>query len=264
MEWYHYLVAAVGGVLAGGINTLAGNGSALTLTILTELIGLPGNVANATNRIGVVAHSVAGMGAYYRNGLLKLGRSRSIILLMMVGSVGGIFTAMQVSNEQFLGVFRFLMIFMLLVILVKPERWLQESDMNRKLPLWISGPLFLAIGFYGGFIQMGMGIFFLAIMVLAAKYSMLESNVVKNTVTALYTLLAVVIFQFNGMVSWPAGLTIALGQAIGGYFTASFASRHPRSNVWAHRVLVFVVVVSILQLFGLSSGIAYLKNFMAH
>ncbi len=260
MEWYHYLVAAIGGVLAGAINTLAGNGSVLTLTILTELVGLPGNVANATNRIGIVAHSVAGMGAYYRNGMLKLGRSQTIILLILAGSVAGIYTAMQVSNEQFLGIFRFLMVLMLFVILIKPERWLQESDLSRKLPLWASTPLFLGIGFYGGFIQMGMGIFFLAIMVLAARYSLMESNVVKITVTALYTLLAVVIFQVNGMVSWPAGLSIAAGQALGGYFTASFASRHPKANIYAHRVLVVVVILSILQLFGLYSGIAHLLD----
>jgi hypothetical protein len=142
------------------------------------------------------------------------------------------------------------MVFMLFVILIRPERWLQESDLSRGFPLWISVPLFLALGFYGGFIQMGMGIFFLAVMVLAARYSLAESNVVKITVSALYTLLAVLVFQYNGLINWPAGLSIAVGQALGGYFTAHFASRHPRASVWAYRVLVVVVVLSILQLFG--------------
>jgi hypothetical protein len=117
-------------------------------------------------------------------------------------------------------------------------------------------PLFIAIGFYGGFIQMGMGIFFLAVMVLAARYSLAESNVVKITVSALYTLLAVLVFQYNGLVNWPAGLSIAGGQALGGYFTANFASRHPGANIWAHRVLVAVVILSIVQLFGLPGLVA--------
>jgi uncharacterized membrane protein YfcA len=52
LHWYHYAIAIIGSAVAGSINTLAGNGSAITLTILTELLGLPGNMANGTNRVG--------------------------------------------------------------------------------------------------------------------------------------------------------------------------------------------------------------------
>ena len=54
LEVYHYVIAIVGGLFAGILNTLAGNGSAITLTILTELLQLPGNLANGTNRVGIV------------------------------------------------------------------------------------------------------------------------------------------------------------------------------------------------------------------
>ena len=50
----HMIIAVAGAFAAGVINALAGNGSVITLTILTELIGLPGNVANGTNRVGVL------------------------------------------------------------------------------------------------------------------------------------------------------------------------------------------------------------------
>ena len=42
-----------GGLLAGVLNTLAGGGSLLTVPLLV-LLGLPGTVANGTNRIGVL------------------------------------------------------------------------------------------------------------------------------------------------------------------------------------------------------------------
>jgi len=50
MEFHHYIIAIIGGGLAGIINTLAGNGSAITLTILTEVLQLPGNLANGTQK----------------------------------------------------------------------------------------------------------------------------------------------------------------------------------------------------------------------
>ena len=42
-----------GGLFAGIVNTLAGGGSLLTVPLLV-LLGLPGTVANGTNRIGVL------------------------------------------------------------------------------------------------------------------------------------------------------------------------------------------------------------------
>ncbi len=246
-----YGIAIVGSALAGGINTLAGNGSAITLTILTELLGLPGTVANGTNRVGIVAQSLASNISFYRNDKINLKASWLYILFTVIGAIAGIIVATKVSNEQFREVFRFLILLMLIVILVKPKRWLRETDQSAPLSWWIAMPLFLALGFYGGFIQMGMGVFFLAIMVLVAKFSLIDSNVVKTLVVGLYTILAVVIFAAQGLIHWQFGLLMAVGQTAGGYFTAEFASKYEKANVWAHRLLVVVVILAVIKLFDL-------------
>lgn len=251
LEWYHYLIAVLGSALAGSINTLAGNGSAITLTILTELIGLPGNLANGTNRVGVFTQSLAGTYAFYRNGKLTVRRSSLPIVVNVIGAIIGVVVAVNVSNEEFKSVFRFLMVAMLFVILVKPKRWLRETDTSRQANPWIAIPLYLALGFYSGFIQMGMGVFFLAVMVLYAHYSLIDANAVKLVVVALNTLLVIVIFQFQGLISWHIGLMMAVGQTAGGYFTAHYASRYPQANVWAHRLLIIVVILAIIKMFNL-------------
>ena len=251
MEWHHYIIAILGGTFAGAVNTLAGNGSAVTLTILTEVIGLPGNLANGTNRVGVLTQSWASSLAFYRNGKLHLGKSKLYIVSTIIGAVGGVIVAIWVSNEQFKSVFSYLMILMLFVILVKPKRWLRETDESLKPNPWIAIPLFLALGFYGGFIQMGMGVFFLAIMVLGAKYSLLDSNVIKSFVVAAYTVVVLAIFQYKGLVDWRVGGILAIGQTTGGYLTAYYASQYPEANLWAHRLLIVVVFIAIIKLFNL-------------
>ena len=72
MEPYVYIIAIIGSAIAGAINVMAGNGSAITLTILTELVGLPGNMANATNRIGVLTQTWASNYAFYQKGKIDL------------------------------------------------------------------------------------------------------------------------------------------------------------------------------------------------
>lgn len=251
MSWIELVLALIGGLFAGSINTLAGNGSAITLTIFTELLGLPGNMANGTNRVGVFAQTSAGAWAFYRQGKLDYPRQKTYIWLTAAGALGGMSLALVVSNEQFMGVFRFFMIAMLGVILVRPKRWLRESDPDFELSNWIKVPLFLAIGFYGGFLQMGMGIFFLAAMVLAAHFSIIEGNAVKLLVIGIYTIVALALFQWKGLIHWQFGLTVAVSQMLGGYVTALFAARHPKANVWAHRLLVVVVILAIFKLFDI-------------
>lgn len=251
MEWYLYAIAIIGGFFSGVINTLAGNGSAITLTILMEVLGLPSDLANGTNRVGVLTQTSASSLAFYRNGKLNLNRSSTYIVITVLGAILGVFAALNVSNEDFRSIFRFLMLFMLVVILVRPKRWLRATDLDYKLSKRWSFPLFLAIGFYGGFIQMGMGVFFLAIMVLIARYSIMEANAVKLAVIAIYTLIVVAIFEYQGLIDWKIGLIIASGQTLGGYLTAHYASKYEGANVWAHRLLVVVVIAAIIKLFDL-------------
>jgi uncharacterized membrane protein YfcA len=250
LAWYHIVFILIGSALAGGINTLAGNGSAITLTILTELIGLPANMANGTNRVGIFTQSLTGMWAFHKNGKLEVKRSWLPVVLASIGAIAGVIVAVNVSNESFKSVFRALLVVMLVVILVKPKRWLRETDKAYQPNIFIAIPLYLGIGFYGGFIQMGMGIFFLAIMVLFARYSLIEANGLKLVIISIYTSLVILIFQSQGLINWKAGLLMAVGQSTGGYLTAHYASRYPQANVWAHRLLIAVVLLAILKLFN--------------
>jgi uncharacterized protein len=248
-DWLLIIIGIVGGFFAGIINTLAGNGSAITLSILTEVMGLPGNVANGTNRIGIFSQTFMGVVGFKRGGKLDLSASMPYILWPVIGALPGIWLAVNISHEEFRSVFGFMLIVMLVVILVKPSRWLKELDV-KPMPFkwWYSIPL-LALGFYGGFIQMGMGIFFLALMVLMVGYDLIRANAVKVFIVAIFTLAAIAVFEWKGLIDWRLGSIIAIGQATGGYLTAKYASRFPAAQVWAYRLLIISVLGSILKIF---------------
>ncbi len=251
MDALTIILSVGGGILAGIINTLAGNGSAITLLILTELLGLPPNVANASNRLGVFSGSASAAAIFYRNGQLKIRSNFHIVLPALIGAAVGVWLATIVSNDQFLWVFKIMLVVMLGVILVNPKKWLIKTVRENSVSPFILWPLFLAIGFYGGFIQMGMGIIFLAAMVLGARYSIIDANVIKTWIVSLYTILCIAIFQYKGLISWPQGLLLALGQVGGGLLAANFAINNPKANLWAYRLLVVIVIWAILRLFGI-------------
>ena len=244
-------IAIAGGFFAGFVNTLAGNGSAVTLTILSEIIGLPGNLANGTNRIGILAQTMFSLPIFLKNNQPAIRKGKRILIWILIGSVFGIWLAVSVSNEQFKTVFSYLMLVILGIVLVKPKRWLQSTDLDYELPIVIEAIVYLAIGFYAGFIQMGMGIIFLAVTVLIARYDLIDANAIKNIAVFLLTIIAIIIFHNQGMLDWKIGLTIAIGQASGGWTAARFATNNPKANLWAYRILILVLIFAIIKLFDL-------------
>jgi uncharacterized membrane protein YfcA len=244
-----YAIAIIGALIAGGINTLAGNGSAITLTILTEILGLPPNLANGTNRIGIFMQSAIASVVFQNNGKLNALKYKKYVIPIIIGAIAGGILAINVSNEQFKAVFKFMMVFMFIAVLVKPKRWLRPTDDDFNPKWYVYIPLLLALGFYGGFIQMGMGIFFLIIMVLGMRINLIESNAIKGFVIAVYTLLLIAIFHYQEMIDWKLGGIMAVGQTLGGYLTAKFASKYKKADQVAYYVLIVVMVLAIFKLF---------------
>lgn len=249
MEFYQIIIAIVGGFLAGVINTLAGNGSAITLSILTEVMGLPGNVANGTNRIGIAFQTLISSYTFHKAGVLRVENQWRPISVVTIGALIGIGTALYVSHAQFMFVFKYLIVLMFLLLLIHPKRWIQPQVSGRPWPRPILYSGLLLLGFYGGFIQMGMGLFFLAIAVLGARYTLLQANALKVMVVALYTLLAIAIFAWQGRMAWTIGLTLGIGQLLGGWLTTRYAVRYPAINKLAYGLLIVAVGLAILSLF---------------
>lgn len=251
LELHHYLLAIGGGFVAAIMNTLAGYGSIITLTILMDVLGLPATVANGTNRVNILANGVAGIIGYQKNGKLDLKSGKWIIIIVCIGAVVGVLTAVSVSNEQFRSVFKYLVVVLFLSIIVNPNRWIRETSEVVNLPWWKILLIYFPIGFYGGFIQMGMGIVFLMATVLVSKYTIIKANALKLVVLVCYTILSLAIFHYNGLVDWKIGGVLSIGTAIGGYLTANYASKVKNANLYAYWLLVVIVLFLLIRTFAL-------------
>ena len=235
------------GFAAGFINTLAGSGSLITLPLLIFL-GLPATVANGTNRVGVLVQNIVSVAAFRKRNMLD---GRGGLLLSIPAIVGAIIGAQLAVNldeallKRTIGV---LMVVMLIVVLVRPKRWLEGHGRNPK-----PGPLqfiiFFGIGVYGGFIQAGVGIFLLAGLVLGAGYDLVRANAVKALIVLMFTIAALFVFVLNDQVRWDLGLLLAAGNAAGAWVAAHMAV--DRGAQFVRWVLIAILLVSAAGLLGI-------------
>lgn len=242
-----YILLLIAGVLAGVVNTLAGSGSLLTLPALI-LLGLPANVANGTNRVGVVLQNIVAAASFKRNGALDVRGALLLSIPSVVGAVLGAQIAVNLDEAMMERVIGAVMVVMLVVMLLRPERWLQGTLLE--LP---RGPLafkhivsMFLIGMYGGFIQVGVGIFVLAALVLSVGYDLVRANAVKVLVILVFTISSLMVFANNAQVNWLAGVVLGCGNMLGAWWAARMATT--KGAAWVRWVVLATVAVSAAYL----------------
>lgn len=209
--------------------------------------GLAPNVANGSNRIGILSNCVIGAYSFYKNGKLSIQRARVYVIISLIGAIPGVIVATQVSDAQFRNVFRILVVTLFFFMLTKPSKWLIQKTLDIEVNWYLTIPIFLAVGFYGGFIQFGLGLFILAALVLMNKIELIEANAIKLALIAVYTVVVLAIFEYHGLVNWYQGALLAIGQGIGAYYTAKYASNNEYVRKWTFYLLIIIVILIILR-----------------
>lgn len=262
MSTSDYLLLFGGGLLAGVINTLAGNGSAITLSLLIFL-GLPANVANATNRIGVLVQtftSVVSLKKTPRTHMM-FKDSRWFFIPSVIGSIIGALLAVDIDPQILKYVIGSIMLLLLFTLLNNPKKWLKATNLSKshKTPLnWI---LIFAIALYGGFIQMGIGIMLLSVLVLLVEYSLRDANIIKLVLALVFIIPAFFIFLLSGDMEWIPGLVLAAGSAVGAVIGARYILFMPKANIYVRWLLIVILSVSSVTMLGIHKLLLNLFNF---
>jgi uncharacterized protein len=244
-----FLLALFIGMLAGLINTLAGNGSAITLSFLIEIMGLPPNIANGTNRIGILMQSSAATRTFYKKGHIDLRKEKRLIALVVLGAIAGTMTAILAGNNSFLFVYKWMLVLLLITLFIQPGEWTKKEEKNTRIPPFILYILTLLLGFYAGFIQMGMGILLLALLVLGNRYTLLRANVLKSLLVFILTIFTVILFHYHQMIHWTMGLTLGLGQAVGAHWASKQLIHLPMANLWTYRLMILIIAGALIKAF---------------
>lgn len=248
-----YLILFTAGVGAGFINTLAGGGSTLTLTALI-FFGLDSGVANATNRIGILIQNAAGVYNFNKHLDLKkevLAKIHIFIMAICGGIIGSFFAAeieSHIFDKIIVGVFIFLLV---LMILPKSNR----NNNKKKIPFWIESLIFLIVGLYGGFIQVGIGFILLASLNLIESYDLVKANAIKLVIVLFYTIPVVVVFAFKSEIVWQYGLMLGSGTILGSYIGVKAAIKKG-----AKVVKIVLILAMLLAIFKLIGGFQFLSS----
>lgn len=245
MLWWEALLLVVGGAVAGFVNASAGGGSTLTVPLLV-LAGVPGNDANASNRVGILTSNAAAAAAFRKLGVSGLSKAIPVLGPIVAGSLIGSLLITRLADDTFERVFGLLMLPIILLSLRKPRIVTDRPPW----PQWLTIVVFFGVGLYGGAIQAGIGLVMLAALT-RAGFDLVTANSVKAVIIVVVTAVALPVFIAQGKVQWLPAILLALGLTAGGWIGAHAAVKGGEQYIRGVMVLAAVVLAGrLVGLYG--------------
>lgn len=240
------------GFIAGFLNTVAGGGSLISLPVLIFL-GLPGSVANATNRVAIMAQNVFAVSGFNSKGIkLPMPYSLFLALASLAGGFIGARLAVDIRDGLFNRILAVIMVFVVSSIALEKRFQYQQQAERLTLTSQIAGFLtFLLLGIYGGFIQAGIGFLVIAALTHINHFSLVKTNYIKVFAALLYTGISIIVFALENKIDWITGMVLAIGQGFGGWYASRWSV--DKGDAWIKRIMVVAVIILAIKLWFFSA-----------
>jgi uncharacterized protein len=236
----------IAGFFGGALNSIAGGGSFITFPALL-LAGVPAISANATNTFASLPGYM--VGAYVmREDIAKVRKDLPrYLIISFIGGCLGAWLLLRTPEAKFIEIVPWLLLFATVLfifggqinqLITHHTRHHRHASLIGMIALT---SLFLLICIYGGFFNAGLGIISLSFLALAGMTDIKIMTGLKLLTSSCVSVIAVVLFIFEGTIAWQQGLSVLVGTLTGGAIAAHLSRKLPQELVRN-----FVIIASII------------------
>jgi uncharacterized membrane protein YfcA len=242
MEVWQGIILLLVGFIAGFLNVVAGGGSMLTVPVMV-FMGLPGPVANGTNRIAIIAQCATAVITFFKKGFSDFKLSITLALFAIPGAIIGALIGTRLEGVWFNRVLAIIMIGVMLIMALDKKGAVPIAEGAKPKNLLLGHLLMVLVGCYGGFIQIGVGFIILPVLHKVMGIDLVRVNMHKVFIIMVYTIVALIIFASQIQIFWLMGLCLAIGNSIGGWLGASISISIGERSI---RMIVNIVLVGMI------------------
>lgn len=234
------------GILAAFLNVAAGGGSSITVPALIFL-GVDPSMANGTNRLAIMLQSASASASFRNEEIYQDKYTIIYALLTLPGAILGSIYATEISDEAFKKVIGIVLIGIIITILIPKSKQVFDPSSNSKFS-WLIYPGFFILGFYGGFVQIGIGFLIIALVQRTLHLDLVKTNMNKTFAIMSINIPAMIIFVITGNMNWALGIVLAAGTMMGAWWAAKLSVR--RGDKFIKYFFVLALIIISIKLFG--------------
>jgi len=218
----------------------------LTVPVMV-FMGVPGPVANGTNRIAILAQCITAVTTFFRKGYSDFRLSLTLSLCALPGAVIGAYIGTNLEGIWFNRILAIIMIGVILLTGIENKQAATEAQTGDKPKNLVLGHiLMVGVGCFGGFIQIGVGFIFLPVLNRLMGMDLVRANMHKVFIIGTYTIAALFIFASRVQVLWILGICLAIGNSMGGWLGAHVSIM--KGEQFIRIVLNSILVIFIIKL----------------
>jgi uncharacterized protein len=239
-----YVLLFVAGLLAGGVNSIAGGGIFLVLPALL-IGGLTGKQANASGSFAVWIGQITSL---FENQKLIPKNSkivRQIFSICLIGSITGALLLIWTPNVNFEHALPWLNLAATAIFIGGPI--FKKYAGHKSAPPYAFPLFLLIIGVYGGYFGGGLGMLILAVLGVSYAHDIKHQNALKLLMASLINATSLAILLFAQLIVWRLALPAGAGALVGGYLGAQYSKRLPTTAI--RYIVIGIGITTTIYLF---------------
>ena len=240
MAIYALIILIVVFFLTSVIGVVTGSNSLIAVPVMFQL-GIDPKVAVATNMFGLVFMSIGGTIPFVRQRKIEYDKLSPFVLITVISSTLGALLVGVLTSDSLKLIVSAAMIFVALFTLARHKTGVSDEVTPGKLAVPITYVLTFILGIYGGLFSGGYVTMLTAVLV--GIYGMRYGEAVASTklINVFSSLIATIVFMWQGLVDYKLGLIIGAAMFVGAYVGAHYATK--LNDVWLRRIFLTTVLL---------------------
>lgn len=232
------------GIFASIFGSMIGGGTLLSLPFLI-LIGLPPQVAVATERFGGIGQTLASF--------LKFAHSKKIIwkyvplltIISIIGSVIGANILVTINPEILHKAIGFILIVLLPITFFKPKLGTLHNEVG-VVKVIFGSIIYFFVQIFAAFFGGGTGILIAYNLMSFFGLTILESTATKIIPWFFLSVVSLIIFANNNLINYEMGIILFFGMTIGGFIGSHIAIK--KGDIWIKNIFYLLVAITVVKL----------------
>jgi uncharacterized membrane protein YfcA len=232
--------------VTSAVGVVTGSNSLITVPIMFQF-GIDPKVAVATNMFGLTFMNVGATIPFLRRGVIDTKKVSPLIAITLVASAIGAGLVLLITPQNIKLLVSLAMIAVTVFTLVKRDAGIAEAAEISPRARALTYVLTFALGVYGGLYSGGYVTMLTAVYVAFFGMTFTESVASTKLINIFSSLIATVIFMWQGLVDYRLGLILAVTMFAGAYLGAHVVTR--LSDVWLKRIFIATVLILAAKTF---------------